>query len=158
MTGVPVYLASLSRRSLVTNAIIATDVWSPQTMADSIALLRRTLGPSGDAERERVFRMQVTLCIHRALTPDEVTRLPASFHTAEAVDLAGGPVEVISETEEGWPSTRPCHNPTRKPLSPGNPWLWYPEDCGDCPPCVARASLQLRSGPREVPTSPMARA
>ena len=109
-------------------------------MAESIDLLRRVLGPAGNPARERIFRMQVTLCIHRALTAEDVAALPAYFHTDPATDLAGGPVEIIYETEEGLLSTRPCHAPERIPLDRSNPLLWIPGDCGACPPCGARAA------------------
>lgn len=36
----------------------------------------------------------------------------------------------------------PCHNPGRTRISAG---LWLPEDCGQCPPCLARASVRTRT-------------
>lgn len=141
MAGVPVYLASISRRSSQTGRTIPTPLWSTQTMADSWALLRRVLGPAGDASRERIFRMQVTTCLHRALRPEEVRALPPYFHTAAPTDLAGGPVEILFETEEGLASTRPCQHPTRHALEPDRPLMWIPLDCGACGPCLARAGL-----------------
>jgi hypothetical protein len=141
MFGSPVWLASISRKSPITGGRLSTQVWSPQTMQESIDLLRRVLGPAGNPDRERIFRMQVTLCLHRALTKEEVAALPPAFHEAEATDLAGGPVEIIWENEEGAPSTRPCANPRRYPLDPKNKLLWFPLDCGACPSCKARAKL-----------------
>lgn len=139
MRGTPVWLASVSRRSPISGGILSTQLWSPRTMAESMALLRRVLGPAGNPSRERIFRMQVTLCIHRALTPAEVERLPAYFHADPATDLAGGPVEIVWENEEGSLSTRPCHAPIRQPLDRRNPLLWFPIGCGGCPPCQDRA-------------------
>lgn len=144
MQGSPVWLASISRRSPITQGRLSTQVWSRQTMDDSIAMLRRILGPAGNPDRERILRMQVTLCIHRALTPEEVTALPAYFHEDEATDLAGGPVEIVWENEEGLLSTKPCHAPERIPLDRHNSLLWFPGDCGQCPPCLARAAAGER--------------
>lgn len=141
MRGSPVWLASVSRQNRITRGPLATPSWSKPVMAESIGLLRRLLGPAGDASRERVFRMQVTVCLHRALSPVEIAGLPAYFETDPAVDLAGGPVEILEESEEGWETTKPCHTPTRIPLDPSNPLLWFPSDCGACPPCQARAAL-----------------
>jgi hypothetical protein len=141
MRGSPVWLASISRRPQGRREALSTQVWSPSTMQDSVDLLRRILGPAGNPDRERIFRMQVTLCIHRALTDAEVAALPDSFHAAEATDLAGGPVEILFETEDSGPSTRPCLNVKRLPLSRTDPLLWFPGDCGDCVPCLARRKL-----------------
>jgi hypothetical protein len=145
MNGTPVWLASLSRRSPITGDILATPLWSERTMQSSLALLRRVLGPAGNAARERAFRMQITACLHRALTDDEVAGLPASFHAAEPIDLAGGPVEVLYETEPGRPSTRPCVRPERRRLDDRGSLLWYPVDCGGCEPCRARAAHARRA-------------
>lgn len=145
MSGTPVWLASLSRQSPISRKRLATSVWSPETMAASKALLRQVLGPAGNAARERIFRMQVTVCIHRALRPEEVDSLPDYFHRDPAVDLAGGPVEILEETEVGLASTKPCANPERIPLDPTNPLLWFPGDCGRCASCRARiASTEER--------------
>ena len=84
--------------------------------------------------------MQVTLCIHRALTAEDVAALPAYFHTDPATDLAGGPVEIIYETEEGLLSTRavPCARAdSARPLESA---AVDSGDCGACPPCGARAA------------------
>src|SRR5262245_6922702 len=143
MHGTPVWLASLSRQStLVQNKPLATSLWTDQTRAASAALLRRVLGPAGNPARERIFRMQVTLCLHRAITPEEYAQTPAWFKTAAPVDLAGGPVEVLWESEAGSLSTQPCRNPTRQPLDPRDPLLWLPYDCGQCDTCQARLLAQ----------------
>lgn len=113
-------------------------------MRESCDLLRRVLGPAGNPERERIFRMNVTLCIHRAITDEELLRLPDWFHAAQPTDLAGGPVEIMFETEDSGPSTKPCDNPIRHSLDPRNPLLWFPGDCGDCESCRARAAHDRR--------------
>lgn len=140
MQGTPVWLCSISRESLVRRGRLATSLWSPQLMRHSIDLLRRVIGPAGNPARERVFRMQITTCLHRALSDAEIAGLPDWFHAAEAIDLGGGPVEILEETERGSESTRPCHAPERIPIDPSNPLLWFPGDCGRCPPCRARAA------------------
>lgn len=144
MNGTPVWLCSISRRA-PGGRTLPTPLWSPSVMAESVALLRRVVGPAGNPARERVFRMQVTLCLHRALTDAEIAGLPDWFHEADPTDLAGGPVEILEETEPGAESTKPCHDPERVPL-PGarGPLLWFPADCGRCPPCEARAAIMDR--------------
>jgi hypothetical protein len=141
MRGAPVWLASLSRRSPLTGGRLATPLWSPELMDTSIELLHRVLDGAGMPERERIFRMQVTVCIHRALNDAELQQLPDYFWQDDATDLAGGPVEILFESEPGLASTRPCDNPTRIPLDARQPLLWFPGDCGDCAPCRARAKL-----------------
>src|SRR5580765_4872742 len=126
MDGRPVWLASISRRSPVRGGRLATPLWTPETMRASWALLRRLIGPAGDPSRERIFRMNVTVCLHRAASDDDLARVPDSFHTAEPIDLAGGPVEVLWESVPGAPSTRPCHAPEKIPLDRTNPLLWLP--------------------------------
>jgi hypothetical protein len=142
MNGQPVWLASISRRSkLHPGKPLATGLWSPQLRDESAALLRRLLGPAGNPARERLFRMNVTLCLHRACTDDEVAALPAYFHDDPPTGLAGGPIEVLWESEPGAATTRPCENPTRTFMGTTDPLLWVPLDCGACEPCRARAAI-----------------
>lgn len=145
MTGQPVWLGSISRRTPLGGGRLSTQVWSPQTMTESTELLRRLLGPVGNPARERIIRMQITLCIHRALTDEEVTQLPTYFHEEPPVDLAGGPVEVVWENEQGSLSTRPCEQPRHGyPPGPRHPLIWVPLDCGRCDPCRARAAVDTQ--------------
>lgn len=139
MRGDPVWLASMSKRSLITGHLVPVTTWEPAMLASAVERLRTILGPAGDPARERVFRMNATVCLHRALSAAEVAALPPSFWAEGAAGLAGGPVEILSETEPGGLSTRPCERPSRSPL-PGSrhPDLWVPIDCGSCAPCVAR--------------------
>lgn len=141
MAGTPVWLASLSRRSAFSPKPLATSIWTNRTLDDSSALLNRLIGPAGNKRRQRLFRMNVTLCLHRACTPEEVASLPAYFHQDPATELAGGPVEILWETEEGSDSTKPCHAPGRLDFGYRDPLLWLPQDCGACPPCQARVEL-----------------
>lgn len=144
MYGQPVWLASLSRRApLAGNRILATGLWPERTRTEMTDLLRRVVGPAGTPSRERIFRMNVTLCIHRALTDAEVASLPPYFHADQPTDLAGGPIEVLWENERGSLSTQPCAHPQRQYLDGGDPLLWLPIDCGTCPTCVARAAYRI---------------
>jgi hypothetical protein len=118
---------------------LATGLWTEATMQQSFDLLRRVLGPAGNPARERIFRMNVTLCLHRAISDEELEQLPDWFHAAQPTDLAGGPIEILYETEDSGPSTKPCASPVRIPLDRTNPLLWFPGDCGACESCRARA-------------------
>lgn len=95
----------------------------------------------GDVSRQRLFRMNVGMCLHRAATGAEVATAPEWFHTSSACGLAGGPVEVLWENVPGRPSTKPCEQPTRVTVIPGRPDLWVPVDCEQCGPCRARAEV-----------------
>lgn len=142
MNGTPVWLASVSHKSKT------TDRWVRQEHATAKAMLLRVLQGVGDESRQRVFRMCVTLCMHRALTEAEIAGLPQSFHDAEAVDVAGGPVEIVEETEPGSPSTRPCESPTMIDLAEAlgrnisHKGATFAQDCGNCIPCIARRKCQ----------------
>lgn len=106
------------------------------------ALRRFALDGIGDPERERCFRMQVTLCIHRGATEAEVAGLPESWHEALS-GMAGGPVQVIYERGvKALPSAMPCADPIREDLGYGRPNLWIPKDCGRCESCLARKAIE----------------
>jgi hypothetical protein len=137
MNGQPVWLASISRRR-DNGRVLYVPEWSDSQRRAAEWTLRRTLRGVGNPDRERLFRMNVTLCLHRAATDAEVAAAPAWFLTARGCGLAGGPVEVLSETERGSASTRPCTTPGRHILEPTNPHAWVPIDCGLCEPCRAR--------------------
>jgi hypothetical protein len=143
MSGWPVWLASASLRDRHGRIRPAKD-WDAATTAKVSATLDVVLDGVGDDEHEREFRMCITLCRHRALTQDEFDGLPDWWHKAPAHDLAGGPVEVLwSKNVPETPGTQPCHKPTRQHVGPG---LWLPLDCGECPPCEARASARSLPG------------
>lgn len=146
MDGWPVWLASLSMRDRNGN-IIPTARWGDIRLGRAQHSIDTLLEGLGDRGRERSFRMCITLCRHRALSEAEADQLPEDWWTTPAVDLAGGPVEVL--WHRGVPeslSTQPCTNPTRIPMGIG---LYLPEDCGTCEPCGARASC-----PSRVPVRP----
>lgn len=148
MNGQPVWLASVSRLRPNGRTLYVPE-WSPRQMREGERLLREVLAGVGDTSRERLFRMNVTLCMHRAATNEEVQAQAPWFLTARGNGLAGGPVEILSETEAGSQSTRPCHHPGKYIIDSSNPHGWIPADCGSCPPCLARSSCaleQLREG------------
>src|SRR5437867_3315156 len=139
MEGQPVWLASVS---IAQNGItLSAGNLLPAERALVRALLDWAVDGVGDLERQRLFRMNLTTCLHRALTAEEVARLPASFHEGDAIDLGGGPVEILWQTVPERPSTQPCHAPRRSVPYPERPDLWIPEDCGVCAPCRARAAI-----------------
>lgn len=140
MDGRPVWLASYSLASR-SHGIVATGRYSQQQRRAAIARLKETLADVGDPERIRVFRMNVTMCIHKAVTDQELATLVPAWQDGKGVDIAGGPIEVLEESVPGAPSTRPCENPRRGLLDPGRRDLWLPLDCGQCPPCLARAAF-----------------
>jgi len=140
MDGQPVWLASISRRRPNSQVVYVPD-WSPSQRREAERLLALVLRDAGDVSRERLFRMNVTLCLHRAATDDEVATAPSWFMTAPGCGLAGGPVEIIRETVPGGPSTRPCESPSLQRLD-RSPHGWIPIGCGLCAPCVARAHYE----------------
>lgn len=89
----------------------------------------------------RLFRMNVTTCLHKALTDDEILAIVPGWSCGKGRDIAGGPVEILEETVKGAPSTRPCESPGHLVISRDRPDLWVPEDCGLCDPCRARAAI-----------------
>lgn len=92
----------------------------------------------GDSSRERAFRMNVTLCRHRACTDAEIAEFGGD---TTAIDLAGAPIEHLwAKGFTPGPSSMPCAKPGHRPLSSGDPELWIPIDCGKCESCLARAS------------------
>jgi len=137
MNGQPVWLASISRMRPNGQTLYVPE-WSPTQLREAEKSLRQVVEGIGNTKRERLFRMNVTLCLHRAATDEEVGAQPDWFLKAPGNGLAGGPVEVLSETELGAQSTRPCHAPQRLSLRDRNPHAWLPVDCGQCPPCLAR--------------------
>lgn len=137
MDGQPVWLASISRMK-PNGRTVYVPQWSAERRREAERLLRNVVVGVGDPTRERLFRMNVTLCLHRAATNEEVAAQPDWFLTAPGNGLAGGPVEVLSETVVGAASTKPCRSPRRYEIEKANPFAWIPIDCGGCEPCEAR--------------------
>jgi hypothetical protein len=147
MGGRPVWLASMSRRD-GKGRTIATGMWrdgvpgSAFRYEESARILHEVLDGVGNPAMERLFRMNVVLCMHRAATDAEIAGLPPSWHE-DLGGLAGIPVEVISAKGcTALESAMPCHNPqNRFTPHPSRPDLWIPLGCDTCPPCVMRAEL-----------------
>lgn len=108
-------------------------------------ILYEVLQGAGNSEIERLFRMNITMCLHRAMTYTEARDLPQWWHDAPAVDLAGGPIEILEQRGivEERPSVRPCENPKREKIHPSAAErLWIPADCGVCEPCLDRIAIR----------------
>ena len=119
------------------------DIYVNGLPREAIGVLREhALDGVGDKALERVFRMNITLCIHRAATPEEVAAVPHDWQAAPS-GMAGGPVEIISEKGiESSMSASPCESPEHISCIPTRPDLWVPGDCGRCEPCRARARIE----------------
>jgi hypothetical protein len=140
MSGWPVWLASMSKRNRH-GQITCAKHWAKDPMAYDY--LCRALHGRGDRTRERLFRMNVTLCLHRAATEEEINGLPQTWKE-DLSGIAGGPVEIIWSKGVVVPeSCKPCLHPVHAQVIPGRPDLWIPEDCGRCPPCLARKQKQV---------------
>lgn len=142
MGGRPVWLASIARRA-ANGGIIPALEWPRSQVEKGINRLSAVLAGVGDKKKERVFRMCITLCMHRALADEEVAALPPGWLERPALDVAGGPVEIIyTRGTVDSPSVMPCENMARRPLPTGRDYkgrpLWVPDECGRCAPCKAR--------------------
>lgn len=138
MNGQPVWLASISRFRPKGRRFYVPE-WSASQLRDAERLLRDVVKGVGDVTRERLFRMNITLCLHRAATDAEVAAQPDWFLKAQGNGLAGGPVQVLSETVAGSPSTKPCESPGKHVIDRTSMYGWIPKDCGNCEPCRARS-------------------
>ncbi len=138
MSGWPVWLASMSRHNRH-GELVAAKHWcrEPEAYED----LCKALHGRGDPSRERLFRMNLTLCLHRAATEEEIASLPQTWRD-DLSGMAGGPVEIIWSKGVPVPeSCKPCLNPDHQEMMAGRPDLWIPWDCGRCPPCLARKQI-----------------
>ena len=139
------WLASASYRDEQDN--IATGDWTEPQRKRAENALHNVLLRVGNPHRERLFRMNITLCLHRACTEKEKSALPHNFWQGQG-GLAGGPIELLRTTGlPPRPAALPCEKPERHLIDRTRPDLWLPIDCGQCPPCVARAAI------REVPAA-----
>jgi hypothetical protein len=150
MNGRPVWLASASKRNRQ-GRIVPNTRWPSPEREKAKKLLRSTVEPSGDWTRWRMFRMQITYCLHVAVSDAEIGRLPVEWQSQSGTCLAGGPVEILASSGiPDQPSVLPCEHPTRVPLGGltgsvlRDPDLWVPEDCGRCLPCRSRAAIEAR--------------
>jgi hypothetical protein len=144
MDGEPVWLCSVSHYDK--HGIIGTAKWTPNDYSMAHRLAHSALAGVGDFARERAFRMNITFCVHRAVSQEEKAKLPASWDCATG-GMAGGPVEVLwSRGIEHKPAAMPCKNPKRVAIEPSRPDLWIPHDCGECEPCLARKAIAEKIG------------
>lgn len=135
MDGQPVWLCSVSRGRRAQT--LATKNWTKSEFEFAEGIAHDTLDGVGSPECERAFRMNITFCIHRTLNVVEQLRLQSWRELPGG--LAGGPVEVL--WSRGIPhreAAMPCYRPGHLVIDKARPDLWIPEDCGKCPPCVAR--------------------
>ncbi len=148
------WLASVSLRDR-RGDIIGTAKWSPRQWKHAEWLLKNVaLKNAGDESRERMFRMCITACLHRGIRDDELDQIPQWWFDAEAIDIAGGPIEILYA--KGVPdieSAKPCHHPRKQLIDLRRTDLYFPRDCGECPPCVARASVRTCNIPLVRPTA-----
>jgi len=144
MDGEPVWLCSVSHQ--LNGRIVATGTWKKHDFAFAERLAHTALAGVGDQARERAFRMNITFCIHRAVSAFEKATLPRSWACATG-GMAGGPVQVLwSRGIAHRPAAMPCVNPGHLLINPERPDLWLPDDCGQCEPCLARAAIAQKIG------------
>ena len=139
MNGRPVWLASISLRNPVVRNIVGTSDWGPSRFRQANTIIDTLLEGLGNPEMQRAFRMNVTLCRHRALRPSEEAKLHPDWHATLPMDLAGGPIESL--WHRGYdlrPSIYPCHDPEKMLIDRTRPDLWVPVDCGECQTCLDR--------------------
>ena len=144
MDGRPVWLASISHRRPTGRPLYVPE-WNAAQRRIAEQRLRQAVDGVGDPTRERLFRMNVTLCLHRAATDDDLAAVAPWFLEAPGIGLAGGPVAILSETIAGRASTRPCERPGRRIFDRASPYGWIPIDCGACEPCRARGRIGERT-------------
>ena len=141
------------------SGLYPTREWSSTERKAAWKVLRAALTGVGDGARwERMFRMDVTMCLHRGLSDEEMERLPT--RGCPTSHLAGGPVEVFYSRgiPDGLLSCDPCDNPQGQRLAGPNhkhpnPWdLYVYEDCRFCGPCLQR--MQIAEDPAEFISNP----
>ena len=130
------WLVSVSKR--VKGRIKATGTWTGHQFDLAGGHAIRALLGIGDPHRERAFRMNITFCVHRAVSAEEALRLPKEWAAAVG-GMAGPPVEVLwSRGIEHTLASMPCRAPGRLVIDPQRQDLWVPEGCGKCDVCEAR--------------------
>jgi len=158
MQGRPVWLASISKRNTKTGQIIPNTRWPAWVKDKAKRTLWQTLKGAGDMNQGwRMFRMNITYCLHVAVSDHELELLPGVWQDQPGGALAGGPVAVLDSGNCGTsPSVLPCENPGREalPLSGDqmvtDPDMWFPRDCGLCEPCLDRIRIEEMIGGEAV--------
>lgn len=100
------------------------------------ALIRDLLDGVGDPLVERGFFMLVTLCAHRAVNDDELAVCP----DIKPVNLAGPAVSELYRTP-AFPVLPLTIQRCERALFTTWKGIKVPGDCGECPPCRARAEI-----------------
>lgn len=126
--------------------------WQKKASRQALWQVLRNVGDR--AKGWRLFRMNITYCLHLAVSDEELEVLGPQWMDQPGGALAGGPVQVLDFGNCGTaPSVLPCENPGHEmlPMAPGqveiDPDMWLPRDCGICEPCLDRTSKeQLVSG------------
>lgn len=105
-------------------------------------IVDQLLDGCGDPAVERGFAMVMTMCAHRAVSDAELTAIPAAGDVF--VTLAGGGVRTLWQTDD-YP-----HSASLDRCERGVWWtkdgIRVPGDCGECPPCLARAMYEAVKG------------
>lgn len=144
LRGRPVWLGSVSRWRR--GRMIYTSKWDRKALTAAESVLLWLLDGVGDLSAERLFRMNLTLCLHRALSHGEADGLPDWWKQRPGVHVEGGPLEVLrSRGVARTPSLEPCAAPETQIISPGSP-VRLAVDCGRCESCQARARLEAQFG------------
>ena len=154
MQGRPVWLASISKRDLRRDVIIPNTRWPEWYKKKAIEALWQVLGGVGDRERGwRMFRMNITYCLHLAVSDEELEILGPQWAAIPGMALAGGPIQILDSGNcQTNPSTLPCDNPRKSmlPTQDGKPQMdpdmWFPEDCGICESCLDRIRIEQLVG------------
>lgn len=150
MQGRPVWLASVSKRNMKLNQLIPNTRWLSWMKKNAKRALWQTLRGVGNPEIGwRMFRMNITYCLHVAVSDAELEVLGPQWMDKPGGALAGGPIEILDFGNcPTNPSVMPCENPTREPLpkAPGQVHsdqdMWFPIDCGKCDPCLDRIRIE----------------
>lgn len=130
-------LAGADRGQKLDRRPIPTADYNNNDRTKAERFLDQLLRGVGDQKWARFFRMNLTYCLHRGLSDEEIASLPELWHMQQARHIAGGPVEVFWSrgVAPGAISAEPCENPRKEYMTPE---IWLPIDCGECPSCLAR--------------------
>jgi hypothetical protein len=145
MEGQPAWMASITLRG--PRGIINVGRYTMEQMLQAKSILNQALQGAGNPDRERLFRTNALLYLHRAASAEEQERLPSAC----ASFPAALPIQILYT--KGLPpilSTDPCERPRRGPHFPGRPDLWIPLGCNECPSCWARDDVQRRAQLRKA--------
>ena len=152
------WLVSVSKRNPKTGQIVPNTRWPDWVKDKARKALWQVMSGAGDLNIGwRLFRMNITYCLHIAVSDRELELLPVVWQDQMGTALAGGPVAVLDSGNCATsPSVLPCEHPTREPLPlSGNqlvtdPDMWFPRDCRLCEPCLDRIRIEEMIGGEAV--------